>query len=81
MEMEYKDTSRRGKFIIVLGVVLAVAAGGAAFYLINQAQQLAGSGTAPKVTVVRSPLASPSRTATSSSGRTCPSIQLTLKAS
>jgi len=52
MEMEYKDTSRRGKFIIVLGVVLAVAAGGAAFYLINQAQQTAGSGTAPKVTVV-----------------------------
>jgi Flp pilus assembly protein CpaB len=52
MEMEYKDTSRRGKFIIVLGIVLAVAAGGAAFYLINQAQQLAGSGTAPKVTVI-----------------------------
>ena len=43
MEMEYKDTSgRRGKAIIVLGLVLAVAAGGAAFFLINQAQQQAG---------------------------------------
>lgn len=53
MEMEYKDTSgRRGKAIIVLGLVLAVAAGGAAFFLINQAQQQAGQGEVPKVPVV-----------------------------
>src|SRR5262245_18957215 len=52
MEMEYKDTSRRGKAIIVLGLVLAVAAGGAAFFLINQAQQQAGQGGLQKVTVV-----------------------------
>jgi Flp pilus assembly protein CpaB len=52
MEMEYKDSSRRGKFIIVLGVILALAAGGAAFYLINQAQQQAGSGSAPKMSLV-----------------------------
>ncbi len=52
MEMEYRDNSRRGKWIIALGVVLAVAAGGAAFYLINQAQQQAGSGSQPKVAVV-----------------------------
>src|SRR3990172_2679700 len=53
MEMEYKDTSsRRGKAIIVLGLVLAVAAGGAAFFLINQAQQQAGQGELPKVPVV-----------------------------
>src|SRR2546427_2265492 len=52
MEMEYKDSSRRGKFIIVLGVILALAAGGAAFYLINQAQQQAGSGSAPKLSLV-----------------------------
>ncbi|MCI0582201.1 MAG: Flp pilus assembly protein CpaB [Chloroflexi bacterium] len=53
MEMEYKDTSgRRGKAIIVLGLVLAVAAGGAAFFLINQAQQQAGKGDLPQVSVV-----------------------------
>ncbi len=52
MEMEYQDNSRRGKFIIVLGVVLALAAGGAAFFLINQAQQQAASTTVEKVNVV-----------------------------
>jgi len=53
MEMEYKDTSgRRGKAIIVLGLVLAIAAGGAAFFLINQAQQQAGQGNLQKVSVV-----------------------------
>jgi Flp pilus assembly protein CpaB len=52
MEMEYKDTNRRGKFVIVVGVVLAIAAGAASFYLINQAQQTAGQGDLQKVTVV-----------------------------
>ena len=52
MEMEYQDPRRRGKFIIVLGVLLAVAAGGAAFYLINQAQQNAGAAGIQKVPIV-----------------------------
>jgi Flp pilus assembly protein CpaB len=52
MEMEYKDSGRRGKFVIVLGIILALAAGGAAFYLINQAQQQAGQGPLQKVSVV-----------------------------
>jgi Flp pilus assembly protein CpaB len=52
MEMEYRDPSKRGKFIVLLGVVLAVAAGGAAFFLINQAQQQAGQGSLQKVAVV-----------------------------
>jgi Flp pilus assembly protein CpaB len=52
MEMEYRDTNRRGKFVIIVGVVLAVAAGAASFYLINQAQQTAGQGDLQKVTVV-----------------------------
>ena len=52
MEMEYKDTNRRGKFVIIIGVVLAVAAGAASFYLINQAQQTAGQGDLQKVDVV-----------------------------
>jgi Flp pilus assembly protein CpaB len=42
MEVEYKDPSRRGRWIVLLGVVLAVVAGGAAFLLINNAQQKAG---------------------------------------
>ena len=46
MEMEYRDPAKRGKFIIVLGVILALIAGGAAFYLINQAQTNAGSAGA-----------------------------------
>jgi Flp pilus assembly protein CpaB len=59
MEMEYKDTSRRGKVIVALGIVLALAAGGAAFYLINQAQQQAGQGGLQRVSVVvaRQPIA------------------------
>jgi len=52
MEMEYKDTGRRSKFVIILGVILALAAGGAAFYLISQAQQQAGQGPLQKVAVV-----------------------------
>ena len=39
MEMEYKDTNRRGKFVIIVGVVLAVVAGATSFYLINQAHE------------------------------------------
>lgn len=53
MEMEYKDPSRRGRWIVLLGVVMAVVAGGAAFYLINNAQQQAGqSGLKTTVAVV-----------------------------
>jgi Flp pilus assembly protein CpaB len=52
MEMEYRDPSKRGKLIVVIGIVLAIAAGGAAFYLINQAQQQAGQSGLQKVSVV-----------------------------
>lgn len=52
MEMEYKDPSRRGRWIVVIGVILAIAAGGAAFFLINQAQEHAGQAGLQKVTVV-----------------------------
>jgi Flp pilus assembly protein CpaB len=50
--MEYKDPSKRGKFIVIIGIVLALVAGGAAFFLINQAQQQAGQSGLQKVTVV-----------------------------
>ena len=62
MEMEYKDTNRRGKFVIVVGVVLAVVAGGAAFYLIQQAQQTAGQGDLTMVDVVVAAQKIPART-------------------
>lgn len=52
MEMEYKDPSRRGRWIVVIGVALAILAGGAAFFLINQAQQQAGQAGLQKVSVV-----------------------------
>ncbi|MEX2184564.1 MAG: SAF domain-containing protein [Chloroflexota bacterium] len=50
--MEYKDPSRRGRYITIVGVILAIVAGGAAFFLINQAQQQAGQGDLKKVAVV-----------------------------
>jgi Flp pilus assembly protein CpaB len=62
MEMEYKDTNRRGKFVIIVGVVLAIVAGGAAFYLIQQAQQTAGQGEATLVDVVVAAQNIPART-------------------
>jgi Flp pilus assembly protein CpaB len=62
MEMEYKDSNRRGKFVIILGVILAVVAGGAAFYLINQAQESAGQGELQKVQVVVAAQIIPART-------------------
>jgi Flp pilus assembly protein CpaB len=52
MEMEYRDPSKRGRWIVVVGVVLAIVAGGAAFFLINQAQQQAGQESLQKVAVV-----------------------------
>lgn len=52
MEMEYKDPSRRGRYIVIVGVILAVVAGGAAFYLISQAQSQAGQAGLQKVAVV-----------------------------
>jgi Flp pilus assembly protein CpaB len=52
MEMEYKDPNRRGRYIVILGVVLALAAGGAAYFTINQAQQQAGQGGLQTVTIV-----------------------------
>ena len=61
MEMEYKDPAKRGKFIVVVGIVLALVAGGAAFYLINRAQQTAGQGELQKTDVVVALRAIPAR--------------------
>jgi len=61
MEMEYRDPSKRGKFIVVIGIILALAAGGAAFFLINQAQQQAGQSGLKTVDVVVAARAIPAR--------------------
>jgi Flp pilus assembly protein CpaB len=61
MEMEYRDPAKRGKFIVVVGLVLALAAGGAAFYLINQAQQQAGQSELQRTDVVVALLGIPAR--------------------
>lgn len=61
MELEYKDTGRRAKLVVVLGVVLAIVAGGAAYFLITQAQQQAGQGGLQKVSVVVATRAIPAR--------------------
>ena len=52
LDTEFRDDRRRGRIIIALGVVLAVVAGGAAFYLVNQANQQAGQGSLQRVAVV-----------------------------
>jgi Flp pilus assembly protein CpaB len=52
MEMEYKDPSRRGRYVVLLGLLLAIAAGAAAFFLINNAQQQAGRSDLKYVTGV-----------------------------
>ncbi|MCJ7712749.1 MAG: SAF domain-containing protein [Chloroflexi bacterium] len=67
MEMEYKDSSRKGRWIVLLGVVLALVAGGAAFFLINTAQQQAGQSglkyTKAVVAVLEIPARKPIETA------------------
>ena len=52
MEMEYHDDTKRRKVFIVLGVVLAVVAGGAAFFLVNQAQTAGNAAVATRQVVV-----------------------------
>ena len=61
MEMEYRDNNRRGKIVIIVGVVLAVVAGATSFYLINQAQN-SGPTAVEKVAVVVAAAAIPART-------------------
>ncbi|MDA8236505.1 MAG: Flp pilus assembly protein CpaB [Chloroflexi bacterium] len=51
-ELEFKDHGRRGRWIIVVGVILALVAGGGGFYLLTQAQQQAATQGVPQASVV-----------------------------
>jgi Flp pilus assembly protein CpaB len=54
LELEYHQPGKRRKIFIVLGVFLAIAAGGAAFVLINNAQQQGGTvATKPVIVAAR----------------------------
>lgn len=52
MDYEYKDNSRKGRYVIIAGVLLAVVTGGIAFFTVNQAQQQAGQTGLKTVPVV-----------------------------
>ena len=52
MELEYRDTRRRAKVIVAIGLIMASFAGAAAFLLINQAQEQAGQAGLQRVGIV-----------------------------
>lgn len=52
MEIEYSDDRRRGKYLVFVGVILALIAGGAAYFLLTQAQQNASRASLPPTSVV-----------------------------
>ena len=61
MEVEYQDTSRRGKWIVAIGLLLALVAGGGAFFIVSQAQQQAGQASIQTTAVVVAAREIPSR--------------------
>ena len=48
MEMEYRDPSRRNRWIIILGIVLAVAAGAGSYFVLSRSQQGSSQTTTAK---------------------------------
>ncbi len=52
MEMEYVPTRRRGRAIVLLGVILAASAGAGAFVVVNNAQQTAEQASTPRISVL-----------------------------
>ncbi len=63
MDLEFRDDSRRGKIAVFLGVILALVAGGAAFYFVSQAQQQASNADVPRMQAVVAIRAIPARQA------------------
>jgi Flp pilus assembly protein CpaB len=52
MEIEYKDPSHRNKIIVIVGLLMAVLAGVAAFYLLDQAQKQVQEAGVQRQTIV-----------------------------
>jgi Flp pilus assembly protein CpaB len=52
MDSDFEHPNRRGRFIVVIGVVLAISAAAAAFFVIDQAAQKVGETRKPTVAVV-----------------------------
>jgi Flp pilus assembly protein CpaB len=63
MELEYRDENRRGRFVVIIGVILALFAGAAAFYFVSQAREQAGQANLQRIPAVVAVRAIPARTA------------------
>ncbi|MDQ2965244.1 MAG: Flp pilus assembly protein CpaB [Chloroflexota bacterium] len=63
MELEYQDERRRGRIVMGLGLLLAIVAGGAAYYAVNQAQLQGGQGALQRVPAVVTTALIPARQA------------------
>jgi len=63
MELEFQDDRRRGRIVMGLGLVLAIVAGGAAYYAVNQAQMQSGQGDLQRVPAVVATTLIPARQA------------------
>src|SRR5437868_15421876 len=61
MEMEYVPPRRRGRVIVLLGIILAAAAGIGAFVVVSNPQQAASQATVPRVAVVDASRGIPAR--------------------
>src|SRR5215210_509909 len=63
MELEFQDDRRRGRIVMGLGLVLAIVAGGAAYYAVSQAQVQSGQAALLRVPVVVATTLIPARQA------------------
>ena len=61
MEMEYQPRGRRGRVLMVLGVVLAIGAGAGVLFVLSQAQSQSTADNTPKVAVVVAAVPIPAR--------------------
>lgn len=63
MELEFQDDRRRGRIVMGLGLLLAIIAGGAAYYAVSQAQLQGGQAALQRVPAVVATTLIPARQA------------------
>jgi Flp pilus assembly protein CpaB len=63
MELEFQDDRRRARIVMGLGLILAIIAGGAAYYAVNQAQLQSGQANLQRVPAVVATTLIPARQA------------------